>query len=256
MNTQIIKDEIARVNAIYSERKFDFDCNYSGLNPAYLQRTQSIEKHILITLNKTGVGSRISSLNILDFGCGKGKWLARWIAWGADPSKLAGVDIRKDATSYASSILPHCDIRLMDSLDIPYQNDTYDIVFINSVFTSILNENVRMFVASEINRVLKPHGIIMLSDFIYNNPRNPNVRGLTYKHITRVFKDMTIVTNSRIILAPPIARRLVPVSWKLSKFVEAAFSFLKTHRFVALRKEQSIEPIAVRPVQGRDGHYF
>ena len=48
-----------------------------------------------------------------------------------------------------------------------------------TVFSSILNDSVRKQIAAEMLRVAKPGGGVLWFDLRVNNPRNPNVRGVT-----------------------------------------------------------------------------
>ena len=58
---------------------------------------------------------------------------------------------------------------------LDFRTDSFDFVFQSTVFTSILDSEVRKEVAGEMLRVLKPGGVILWYDFHVNNPRNPDV---------------------------------------------------------------------------------
>jgi hypothetical protein len=84
--------------------------------------------------------------------------------------------------------------------------------------------------ASEMRRLLKPTGHIIWYDF-WLNPTNPQTRGIRQPEIRQLFPDCAIAF-SRVTLAPPIARRLVPVSWIAAAALER-LALLNTH-FLAL----------------------
>jgi len=92
-------------------------------------------------------------------------------------------------------------------------------------------------------RVLKPGGMILSYDFRLN-PINPQTRGTSYfsirpAEIKQLFPNCGYEFH-RITLAPPIARRLVPISWGLCLFLESlkifnSVPFGDTHYLVAIR---------------------
>ena len=51
-----------------------------------------------------------------------------------------------------------------------------DIVFQSAVLTSILDDEYKKRLANKMWELLKPGGAILYYDFIYNNPKNPDVK--------------------------------------------------------------------------------
>ena len=231
-------NETDRINAIYSQRGYDNDPEYSDINPVYLHRMHSIERAILAALKNVGFHTKLADLKVLDFGCGNGRWFGRWIAWGATPANLTGVDVRAKAIEMASDKFPQCIFQTMTPRHIPFANESFDIVFQNVVFSSILDSDLRHETAAEMVRVLKPNGVILWCDFIFNNPNNPNVKAVKRLDIKNLFPDVEELLMKRIILAPPIAKILVPLSWLAAEFTESCFPFLRTHVFAVLRKRE------------------
>jgi hypothetical protein len=72
-------------------------------------------------------------------------------------------------------------------------------------------------------------------DFRFNNPSNPNVRQLTLKQLQELFSSCTVVEHRSLVLAPPIASRVVPVARWLGSVLES-LPVLRTHFLAALRK--------------------
>ena len=88
-------------------------------------------------------------------------------------------------------------------------------------------------VAAEMLRVLRPAtGAILWYDFWFN-PTNPDVRAIRAAEIRALFAGCD-VTIQRITLAPPIARRLVGVSWLLCALLER-IGILNTHQLALIR---------------------
>jgi len=236
MEVAIDPDEIERIVSIYSRRNYDTDFDYSDANAEYLHRLHSMERAILSALKTAGLERNLADLRVLDYGCGNGRWFGRWIAWGATPSNLTGVDLRATAIDMAGSAFPQCCFKVMPQGGIPFPDASFDVVYQHLVFSSILDDGVREAAAAEMVRVLKPGGIILWCDFTYDNPRNPHVRGVTRRNIKVLFPNVETVVMKSLILAPPIARRVVRRSWLVADLLESGFPFLRTHIFAALRK--------------------
>ena len=73
---------------------------------------------------------------------------------------------------------------------------------------------MKQAIAREMLRVLKPQGSILWYDFFMDNPRNSNVRGIGRRELASLFPDCRIWLR-RVTLAPPLARRIVPVTLEL-----------------------------------------
>lgn len=231
--------EAERVDRIYSQRGYDTDLAYSDVNPVYLHRVHSMERATLRAIETCGLASRLFEVRVLDYGCGNGKWFGRWIAWGAKPENLYGVDVRPSALKLAQETFPQSTFAALDNGAIPLPDASVDVVVQNLVFSSIVDEDIRRKAATEIVRVLRPGGFIFLCDFTVNNRSNPDVRALRASDVGRLFVDLEQVYLKRVVLAPPLARRLVPRSWLAASILEASFPFLRTHVFVVLRKRPS-----------------
>jgi hypothetical protein len=85
-------------------------------------------------------------------------------------------------------------------------------------------------------RLLKPNGHLVWCDLAFNNPWNPDVKGVKKRNIKELFREFENVYTRSIILAPPIARRLVPFSWILSEIAESCLPLTRSHLFALLRK--------------------
>jgi hypothetical protein len=80
----------------------------------------------------------------------------------------------------------------------------------------------------------KPGGGVLWYDFNYNNPQNPDVRGVPLKRIRELFPQGKI-DSWRITLAPPISRRVTRIHPALYT-VFKLFPFLRTHRLCWIQK--------------------
>src|SRR5664280_1116446 len=193
--------EAERIVRIYSERGYDTDPTYCDLDPTYLNRVQSMERATLRAIRVTALAPRLAELLVLDYGCGNGRWFGRWIAWGARPENLYGVDVRPSALEMAQTTFPQSTFALLDNGAIQLANASMDIVFQNLVFSSILGDEMLKLAATEIIRVLRPGGFVFLCDLTVNNPVNPDVRALRANDVRQLFVDWEQVYSVRVVLA-------------------------------------------------------
>jgi len=184
-------------------------------------------------LNEAGVFPQTGDA-CLEVGCGAGGWLADFISWGVREPDLHGIDIDAVRIERAREILPAADLRIGDAVRLPLRDDSFRIVVSSMLFTSILSHTVRRLIAGEIVRVLAPGGALLWYDFAFNNPSNPQVRGISRSEIRKLFPQLVGKIKS-LTLAPPLARLIVPRSWLLATLLEAV-PFLRTHLLAVLIK--------------------
>jgi ubiquinone/menaquinone biosynthesis C-methylase UbiE len=207
---------------------------YSLSRPENLFSYQGQQRTLLAALVNCGL-IPLDSRRILDIGCGHGQWLSHFETLHARRENLAAIDLEPSRASHAIDRFPGADIRIGDAAHLPWPDESFDIVSQSTVFTSILDANVRHEVAAEMLRVLKPAGIVFWYDFLFNNPRNANVRGVGQHEIMQLFPNCRIQLR-RITLAPPLARRIVPLSWPLARFLEQ-LRLLNSHYLGVIRKQ-------------------
>jgi hypothetical protein len=99
----------------------------------------------------------------------------------------------------------------------------FDIIFQSTVFTSILDVDFRRKMANSMMRLLKENGVVLWYDFIYDNPSNPDVKGVGIQELKMLFPELKWQIK-RVTLAPPIGRRV-----KGAYPILNAFPFLRTH---------------------------
>ncbi len=237
--------EATRILLEYQRRARELPADYYSLTrPAVLFFLQHRTRAVLAALQRARqfpLGDR----RILEVGCGRGDWLLDFEAWGAARSRLAGIDLdaarggvartrlcaERDASGAVLS--PGADIRIGDAAHLPWDAGSFDIVVQSTVFSSVLDAGTRRAMAAEMSRVLAPRGIVLWYDFFVNNPINRNVRGVRAGEIRQLFPGCD-VSLSRLTLASPLARRLVPSSWVLASLLERA-RLLNTHYLAVIR---------------------
>jgi len=203
------EEERQRIRAAYlrrRERGLDRGEYLGHEDAAHVLRLQDRYRHTLAALAHHGV-THLAGKEILDVGCGVGVQLLEYLQWGADPHRLYGIDLRREAIELAQTRLPAAVLRIGCATDLPWQNDSFDLVSQQTVFSSILDRDMRTQVAREMTRVLAPRGLILWYDAVRANPRNPDVRPVGRRELGRLFPDFEVV-GRRLTFLPHVARRI------------------------------------------------
>jgi SAM-dependent methyltransferase len=189
-----------------------------------------------VMLHRLGVFPQ-SGDQCLEVGFGNVGWLSELIGWGVRESDLHGIELDSDRAARAHEILPLADLRVGDATNLPWEDGTFQLAIASTLFTSILDANVRRLIAVEIVRVLAPGGALVWYDFAYNNPGNPNVRGVGRAEIKKLFPALQGKIRT-VTLAPPLTRLIAPHWWTLATLLEA-IPLARTHLMAVLNKGRS-----------------
>jgi ubiquinone/menaquinone biosynthesis C-methylase UbiE len=226
------EDEEARIREAYARRQGG--ARYSWFNSGHVFMVQERERRLLALLAQYGFAS-LDTKKILEVGCGTGYWLREFIKWGARPEHIAGIDLLADRISEAGRLCPKAvQLRCGSAAELPFPDETFDLVLQSTVFTSVLDSGMKQRMASEMLRVLREDGLMLWYDYHVNNPSNPDVRGVKRREIYQLFPGCRIELQ-RLTLAPPLARLLAPYSW-LACYVVEKVPLLCTHYLGVIQK--------------------
>ncbi len=225
-------DRVQRVYADYAARGLS-DSKWSLSNRGncaiYSERSRAVTE----MLGQTGI-MPLSGKKVLEIGCGSGRVLRELIGLGANPGLMSGIDLLADRIELARRALPEVDLRLADARSLPFASESFDLLVLFTVFSSILDWEVVRRVAEEVCRVLKRGGAVLFYDFRFNNPRNPNVRGIKRSEVETYFHGFRPCWKTLTVL-PPLARKLgvfAPFVYPLL----ASVPILRTHLLGVLLK--------------------
>src|SRR5687768_15043996 len=125
---------------------------------------QERERQVLQTLDRHGF-MPLAGKRILEVGCGTGKWLRDLIAWGADPQNVFGVELLQASATRARRLCPQeITIECGSAAELRFDSGTFDLVLQATVFTSVLDGDMKRAMAAEMLRVLRPGGLILWYD--------------------------------------------------------------------------------------------
>lgn len=120
------------------------------------------------------VFSANSHLNFLDLGCGDGN-TARYVKQYFPLFDYQGLDVSAESVEMAISRgIDGCEFKVYDGGIIPYDDNTFDVVFMACVMHHVDKEK-HVSLLSEVYRVLKKGGKLIVFE---HNPYNPLTRRL------------------------------------------------------------------------------
>ena len=176
----------------------------------------------------------LAGKRILEVGCGTGKWLRDFLAWGAEPGQLFGVELLEGSAARARRLCPQgVTIECGTAAELQFPAHAFDIVLQAGLFSSLLDQDTKVAVAAEMLRVVRPTGVILWYDALLTSPGNPYVHPISRGEICGLFPGCSIELE-RIGLPGALARFLAPRSQRLCALL-SQFSPLCTHYLGALR---------------------
>lgn len=211
---------------------------YSYLAPEVHLAAQERQRRLIGLLKTHLPDSELASLKLLEIGCGTGDSILEMLRLGFEPANLVGVELIPARAARARERLPERVAVLHgDAMSVPADADgKFDIVLQSLVFSSLLANDFQETLARRIWSLLRPGGAVLWYDFIYNNPVNPDVRGVPVKRVRQLFPE-AMLSFRRVTLAPPISRlvcRVHPGAYALLNVLP----FLRTHVLCWLAKSR------------------
>lgn len=119
-------------------------------------------------------------------------WL---LSFWAAPEDLYGLELEPRRAQVAQLRLPSSHIDIGSATQMPYPAEFFDLVHCASLFTSILSDDVRGKIALEMMRVLKPGGLLMVSERVsekleYGKDGQPRSKGISVFNMKKLFPDV------------------------------------------------------------------
>lgn len=219
--------ESERVKQRYARRDQNIEQNrYNLLNASVWQGVQERQRAIITLFNQIGF-SRLDQLKMVEVGCGGGANLLEFLRMGFRPENLMGIELLEDRVAEANATLPPRMVKAGDANSAAIRAETQDIVYQSVVFSSLLDNSFQEELAARMWAWVKPGGGVLWYDFIYNNPKNPDVRGVSKARVHELFPSENIRMR-RLTLAPPISRLVTQIHPALYRIFNVV-PLLRTH---------------------------
>lgn len=233
-NESLVESEVQRIRTEYKRRERELDLAiYAPWQPGEMFMVTERERVAATVLKATDKFPKAGD-HCLEIGYGKLGWLGRMISWGLADSDLHGIELDAERAAIAKKALPGAELLIGNAVELPWQDNSFRIVIVSTLFSSILDADVQMLIAKEMNRVLEPGGVVLWYDTSTDNPRNINLKGISKNRIRELFPEFDHNIRS-VTLAPPISRRVAGFSWTLASML-SSLPFLRTHLLGVLVK--------------------
>jgi SAM-dependent methyltransferase len=214
-------------------RRVDGD-RYSLLRPDVWMTVQERQRAMLRLFARRDWRD-LGSLEVLEVGSGGGANLLELLRIGFRPEQLTGVELLPQRHASARATLPAAvTLHEGDATGLDLPAGSQDIVLVSTVFSSLLDDAFQQRLADRNWHWTRHGGGVLWYDFMVNNPRNPDVRGMPLRRVRQLFPK-AVVEASRVTLAPPIAR--VVSRWHPGLYtLFNAVPMLRTHVLAWLAK--------------------
>lgn len=200
---------------------------YSLLRPEVWQAQQERQRALLALFADLG-WTDLENKRLIEVGCGGGGNLLELLQMGFAPQHLSGVELLPERFRHARDRLPAALVlHAGDALQLELPAGSQDAVYVSTVFSSLLDATFQQRMADTMWRWVRPGGGVLFYDFVYDNPRNPDVRGVPLRRVRELFPKGRLRARS-VTLAPPISRRVCrihPAAYTLLN----ALPWLRTH---------------------------
>lgn len=224
----IMSNEIEAIRQRYHRRQQIPEASlYDPLNPSRYMLYQEKRQALIRWIHWANLAP-VRDKRLLEIGCGTGNNLSLFMSLGFQPENLVGNELIEEYALNARRLLPiETQILIGDASTLELEDNSFDIVFQSTVFTSILDPNFQQNLANRMWSMIKPGGGVLWYDFIFNNPKNLDVKGVTKRQIHELFPDGHLKIW-QLSLAPPISRRVTKIHPNLYN-VFNLLPFLRTH---------------------------
>jgi SAM-dependent methyltransferase len=141
--------ELDRIRTEYQARDAATDTPYRWDNPGYVSYMQGLERSLLRAFDDAGVS--LAGARVLDVGCGSGYFLHRLRDYGA--GEAHGIDLMEDRIAAGRERYPALQLQVGSATELPFADGEFDLVTQFTCLSSILDDDVRLAAASEMQRV-------------------------------------------------------------------------------------------------------
>lgn len=192
--------ELERIRAAYASRDAAASSPYRWDNPGYVAYMQVVERALLRAFRDTGI--QLDGARVLDVGAGSGYFLHRLKEYGA--GECHGIDLMEERVADGRARYPTLELRVGSATELPYDDGEFDLVTQFTCLSSILDDDVRLAVATEMRRVTRGsilsfdmHGVILPSLRRQVHNSTPTI-GVDEDELRRLFGEPTLLRRAAL----------------------------------------------------------
>ena len=226
--------EVDRIRAVYDGYRDVADKKWSGANRGNIAMLAERNVHIVRILAGAAL-LPLAGRRILDVGCGGGALLRFLGTLGGQDANLFGVDLLEERVEAARSLLPGGTFAVGNAERLEFPDASFDLVTLFTVLSSILSDTMSRNLASEVRRVLRPGGHVLIYEFRVPSVTNRNTRPISRRRILQLFPGLLVAAESLTVI-PPVVRRLGPLTDAVYPLC-AKLPFLRTHNLALVRPD-------------------
>lgn len=126
-----------------------------------------------------------SRARILDYGCGYGRTLAEMAQAGYQ--NVVGVDFSEAMLARCRREFPRVSLIRNDGCTLPFESDSLDAVLLFATLTCIPQSEAQRALIAEVERVLRPDGLLYISDLLLNEDMRNHERYKRYAEVYGAF---------------------------------------------------------------------
>jgi hypothetical protein len=225
-----VTEEINKIGERNLRRQQVFAARAKGnlFEPDRCLGQQEKERDFLKILSRFDFAA-IQAKKVLDVRGSFGGNALQLLRWGFLPENITVNEVRSERCGHARDMLP-TGIRVIEGnlLDLDLPECSIDIVFVWGFFTEILDLEIQERMATKIWSLVKPGGAVLWYDFVFDNPANPDVKGVPRRRVLELFPRAKVSILRKVRLAPPLARAVCRFHPRLYSAFNL-FPFLRTH---------------------------
>lgn len=167
---------------------------------------QDVERALLRAI--ADAGQPLAGARVLDVGCGSGYFLHRLREYGA--GECHGIDLMENRIAEGRKRYPALHLQVGSATELPFEDGEFDLVTQFTCLSSIVDPDVRLAVAREMQRVARGGWVLsldlrgMLPTALRRTSSTPIV-GLDKHELRRLFGEPALLR--RVALAFELAQR-------------------------------------------------
>lgn len=207
-------------------------------NPGVLFQTLASERSVVCALREISHDS--ATAKVLDVGCGSGGGLFQFLRVGYHPENITAIDVQCDRLEAGKRIYPSISFLNSDASAMGFPGASFDLVYESTMFATLADDAVCSQIASEMLRVCRTGGYILLVDWRTPNPWGKSYKALTKNRVKRLFRigaHSELVCTCPGAMVPPVGRFISAYFPSMYFFVSALFPLLVGQVAYLLRKK-------------------